>query len=204
MRELTDYICEYPNVLRDGLCESIIERFEADGRKYRGTVIGDDDLKKSTDLHISMLPEWKDVDEKFYEVISNKFSEYIEYLNKDLGYETYPNFFDEGYQIQKTCVGQSYQWHHDATIDGRFAHLRARLYEYGERVATFILYLNDDFDGGQTQFFNDESCAIIPERGKLIFFPANNMYIHRGDVVTDGAKYIMTGWMYGKFVCEAP
>jgi len=64
--------------------------------------------------------------------------------------------------------------------------------------------LNDDFDGGQTQFFNDETCAIIPERGKLILFPANHMYIHRGDVVTDGAKYIMTGWMFGKFVCESP
>jgi len=73
MRQLTDYICEYPNALRGGLCESIIERFDADGRKYRGIVIGDDQIKKSTDLHISTLPEWKDVDEKLYEVVTKGF-----------------------------------------------------------------------------------------------------------------------------------
>ena len=203
MRQLTDYIKEYPQALSVDMCDTIIERFEADDRKYRGVVIGDDDIKKSTDLHISRLPEWKDIDEVFFNVVSKGFGEYMQFLSDDLGYRTDMDLYDRGYQIQKTSVDENYGWHVDSSINGNLKHLRDNLYEYGTRIATYIIYLNDNFEGGQTQFFNDETCGIIPEKGKLMFFPANDLYTHRGDVVTQGAKYIMTGWMYAKYVCCA-
>ena len=203
MRQLTDYIKEYPQALSVDVCNTIIERFEADDRKYHGAVVGDDNIKKSTDLYISKLPEWKDIDGVFFNAVSKGFEEYLQLLSDDLGYRTDIRLYDRGYQIQKTSVGENYDWHTDHCINGNLKHLRDNLYEYGNRIATYIIYLNDNFEGGQTQFFKDETCGIIPEKGKLMFFPANDLYIHRGDVVTQGAKYIMTGWMYAEYVCDA-
>ena len=44
MRQLTDYIKEYPQALSVDVCDTIIERFEADDRKYHGAVVGDDNM----------------------------------------------------------------------------------------------------------------------------------------------------------------
>ena len=56
-----------------------------------------------------------------------------------------------------------------------------------------MVYLNDNFDGGETEFpvFGDK---IKPEKGKLVVFPPLWQYMHRGNPPTNGyAKYfIMT------------
>ena len=52
--------------------------------------------------------------------------------------------------------------------------------------------MNEDFDEGETEFFNGEK--IIPQTGRLLIFPANWIYIHRGCTVKTNNKYIATGW----------
>ena len=60
-------------------------------------------------------------------------------------------------------------------------------------------YLNDDFGGGQTQFRvggnNNDIFSVAPKQGKLICFPASWYFHHRGDTVTNGSKYVCTGWL---------
>ena len=66
------------------------------------------------------------------------------------------------------------------------------------RLFTYMFYLNDDFGGGFTQFRvgpKDSILNIAPKRGKLICFPASWYWHHRGDVVTEGSKYVCTGWL---------
>jgi len=66
---------------------------------------------------------------------------------------------------------------------------------------TYIYYLNDasEFEGGRTQFRigtgEDDIMSITPEKGKLILFPANCIFTHRGEPVTKGHKYLATGWV---------
>jgi hypothetical protein len=68
----------------------------------------------------------------------------------------------------------------------------------GNRVATAILNLNEDFSGGETYF--DRLCkAAWPNKGQLIYFrydyddPTINIKtIHTGSVVEYGNKYILT------------
>ena len=64
------------------------------------------------------------------------------------------------------------------------------------RVITYIFYLNDVNDGGETQFWNNEK--VIPEKGKLVLFPASWVYPHRGLMPKSSDKYIITGWIYTK------
>ena len=66
-----------------------------------------------------------------------------------------------------------------------------------ERICTFIYYLSDDFEGGRTQFyFNGDVHSVVPQKGKGLWFPANPLYVHRGEPVVSGEKYLLTGWIY--------
>ena len=55
------------------------------------------------------------------------------------------------------------------------------------------IYLNDDFDGGETEFLyqqrREESVA-----GDIIIFPASYTHTHRGNPPFGGDKYIATSW----------
>lgn len=55
---------------------------------------------------------------------------------------------------------------------------------------TLLIYLNDDFEGGHTLFYDDEwmlTDTIRPERGKALLFDIDLW--HRGDLLTSGTKH---------------
>ena len=71
------------------------------------------------------------------------------------------------------------------------------------RVGTLIVYLNDDFDGGET-FFSKLDRVFTPRKGDAIFFnydPAlrkeSRKMMHGGRRVENGEKWIVTAWMQG-------
>ena len=55
------------------------------------------------------------------------------------------------------------------------------------------LYLNDDFQGGETEFLyqnrREEATA-----GDVLIFPAGFTHTHRGNPPIGGEKYIATSW----------
>ena len=55
----------------------------------------------------------------------------------------------------------------------------------------FILYLNDDYDGGETVIH--DVATIKPEKGKLITFTGNK-YIHGVNEIKNKDRYTMIGW----------
>jgi predicted 2-oxoglutarate/Fe(II)-dependent dioxygenase YbiX len=57
---------------------------------------------------------------------------------------------------------------------------------------TFLIYLNDDFSGGSTDFIWER---VQPETGMALVFP--HRIRHQGSVVTSGVKYVLrTDVMY--------
>jgi prolyl 4-hydroxylase len=66
--------------------------------------------------------------------------------------------------------------------------------EAEQSLLTLILYLNEEYIGGET-FFTDSESLIVPEAGKALLFP--HQLWHEGRTVTDGRKYILrTDVMY--------
>ena len=204
---LQDYIITYDNVLTGEQCDRIIEKFEADDRKHAG-VVGEGrvrDIKVSTDLQISGLEDWDELDKVFFDALAPKFSEYTEFLI-DNGMElNYSKMDDSGYQIQRTSIDGKYDWHNDHAIDyidGSTVNEEGQplTAQYRRRFMTYIFYLNDqegNFEGGRTQFQfgkDSEIFSYTPKKGTLLLFPATPMYRHRGERVTSGEKYIATGW----------
>jgi len=71
-----------------------------------------------------------------------------------------------------------------------------------DRIYTFIIYLNDNFDGGTT-YFKELNKNIIPKKGKAVLFKSldNNgkllkKSLHQGSEVTKGIKYMCNKWIH--------
>ena len=78
---------------------------------------------------------------------------------------------------------QSYGWHCDQ--DGIVFHEKNPRWT---RIISSITYLNDDFEGGETEFADR---VIKPESGKTLVFPSSFLYPHRGCPVRSGIKKIL-------------
>jgi Rps23 Pro-64 3,4-dihydroxylase Tpa1-like proline 4-hydroxylase len=60
------------------------------------------------------------------------------------------------------------------------------------RRFAIVIYLNDDFDGGNT-IFPLLGIRSAPRKGKAVVFSTERL--HRGDVVTGGRKFILVTWL---------
>jgi predicted 2-oxoglutarate/Fe(II)-dependent dioxygenase YbiX len=82
--------------------------------------------------------------------------------------------------------GQQFDWHRDGYFER----------PNGDRsLFTFMIYLNEDFEGGETSFAPWESAAgwngltIKPETGMALFF--EHPKLHKGEPVVSGRKYVL-------------
>ena len=58
-----------------------------------------------------------------------------------------------------------------------------------------MVYLNDDYEGGETEFLYYKN-RIKGKKGSLLIWPAGMTHVHRGGLVLSGNKYIITGWFH--------
>jgi hypothetical protein len=90
---------------------------------------------------------------------------------------------NERFRIYRYDFGQKFDWHRDGCHE-RAGGDRSRL--------TFMVYLNEGFDGGETTF---ETENIVPAQGMALFFMHH--LAHKGQAVLDGRKYVLrTDVMY--------
>lgn len=87
----------------------------------------------------------------------------------------------EGYQVLKYSGGEEYKTHYDSTT------------AMG-RIISALVYLNNDFEGGETEFPNYK-IKIKPQPGMMILFPSNYAYLHRAHPVSKGTKYALVTWI---------
>lgn len=107
--------------------------------------------------------------------------------------------YSEVIQGQRYDVGQQFKEHHD------FFHTSEDYWQSertngGQRSWTAMVYLNDDLEGGTTEFFKAK-VGVRPLAGMLVMWnnmrpdgAPNNFSLHSGKPVTKGRKYIITKW----------
>ena len=64
---------------------------------------------------------------------------------------------------------------------------------YSPRTFVVQLYLNDNFDGGETEFLY-QNRREQAEEGDVLIFPAGFTHTHRGNPPIGGTKYLITSW----------
>tara|TARA_R110000823_G_C15737162_1_gene480408 strand:+ start:81 stop:722 length:642 start_codon:yes stop_codon:yes gene_type:complete len=186
------FIIEFKNACSNSLCDEMIDFYENNGQNNKLLIgyIPPVDTKTSMDVPMdSSIDKHVKLDRKYQDVIYRKKNEYIKTLiRKRLDrrpYNTAPYTIESyievsgqtGLVVQKSNTGEYYKWHSDWKPKC-------------DRFLTCILYLNTlgDDDGGTTRFTNGR--VIKPEKGKLVIFPATMSYVHQGDIVKKGPKYI--------------
>jgi hypothetical protein len=103
-------------------------------------------------------------------------------------------------QVMHYSVGQQFLPHHDF-LDPEQGGLRQDLARRGQRIGTFLICLNDDFEGGETEFPR----AGISWRGgtgDALFFAnvtpdgrPDPLTLHAGRPPTRGEKWIFSQWI---------
>lgn len=75
---------------------------------------------------------------------------------------------------------------------------------FGQRVATFLVYLNDDYDGGETEF-TEVNFKFKARKGDALMFlnvdaggDPDPMSMHAGLPPTRGEKWVLSQWLRGK------
>lgn len=94
-----------------------------------------------------------------------------------------PSFFD----IKKYTDGADMGAHTDSEDDLDKKH----------PVLSAVLYLNNNYDGGEIQFIK-QGITIKSYPGSLIIFPSVPPYYHRPVPVRKGTKYMIPFFLYGK------
>lgn len=101
--------------------------------------------------------------------------------------DDYATRFDQSFggmeivNINRYMPGQQYHAHADA--GGQNAN----------RVISALVYLNDDFSGGETKFVHFGE-SITPKKGRLVIFPSNYAYAHAALPPESGIKYSAAFW----------
>lgn len=108
----------------------------------------------------------------------------------------YPVENGEGLQVLHYEVGEEYKAHFDYFPVNKVDHQNG-----GQRVGTFLLYLNDVEAGGNT-IFPKINLSITPKKGAAVYFHyANNkgemdrLSLHSSIPVTKGEKWVATKWI---------
>jgi hypothetical protein len=180
-----DAIVEYRDALPIALCEAIIARFDAEPQVRAGTTLKTDGFGEVLDASIKRCREyrigpdspqpWIELDRGLVEAKRRVLTHY---------FEIYPwaaqlNMISSGFQVQRYDPGDEFDWHIDHD---------------GQRHIAFIAYLNEGFEGGQTEFMR-QGLSYLPRAGSILLFPPFWTHPHRGAPIEAGHKYIVTSFM---------
>jgi len=91
--------------------------------------------------------------------------------------------FNERFRFYRYKESQIFRWHSDGAYKRKPTEVSK---------VTFIIYLNDDFEGGSTDF---KAFKVQPKIGSALVFP--HKIVHQGSATTRGTKYVIrTDVMY--------
>ena len=166
LQSFTDLIYENNKALSADVSDEIILRFKRDERKAPGITTSGEirtDIKKSIDLNISVIEEWKDIDKILFESLKKDIDRYREKMEKIIDIPLWSNKIkDDRYNVKEYKPGDYYNWHVDAYTHN----------DGWTRTIACIWYLNEVEEGGETEFLFGKK--IVPSKGKLLLFPSYN------------------------------
>ena len=176
------------NIENNTLCNEIIDLFEGNKNLQIQGLTGlgkDTTIKKTTDIIVSpndlknmKFKCLKDYINELYKCFIDYQSQwpFVKNLIKDIHIGSF--------NIQKYLPGDHFARIHTEREDIKTSH----------RLFAWMTYLDDVDDGGTTNF-SHYNIKIKPEIGKTLIWPAEWTHAHSGEILGNGEKHIITGWM---------
>ena len=217
-----DFIEVIHNAIPAEACAAILAQMRASAQLQPGEVGSGvfPELKHSKDLRISGRAEWQQVEMLLQQAV---FKGVLSYLRRypqalisplmlqvqdtdgsarRLAADDFPGMEDAQLsELARTCLRPgaiNLQWY--AAGEGGYPYWHCELYprdpagETLHRHLLWTLYLNDDFQAGETEFLFQKR-KIEPRAGSLLIAPTAFTHTHRGNRPEGGDKFIATSWI---------
>ena len=184
-------VAEYENIWTN--CAELIDVIEQEANDPDSGVVfnkaatqgGGEFDKRRTNKHLGLSKTaevnepLREINNKFYFTLASVIPTYREMfgLEEEL-------YMTEGFNLLRYQTGQEYKAHFDGGTATR-------------RSVSPILYLNDDYAGGELEFVN-HNLKIKPKAGSLFLFPSSYPYRHIAHPVVDGTKYAIVTWLHDR------
>ena len=187
--EYNNNIAIIDDVLSSKICKSIISRFECEedvkstSHSIHKSAVGADISKTLGIVIDEENKKWIDIFDILHESVNKNLKLYSQVIN--ISKSKYNNIYFPYAHVQKILKGGFYKPHVDNFTS-------SNEYKY-ERIITFIWYLNDVRNGGETHFIQT-GLKIKPKIGRLAMFPSNAPFVHEG-LYTQENKYIISAWL---------
>ena len=180
----TDFIAVYDDVYTEDQCKELISYI--DKLEYNSILINEAEKTDGNIEHFTLnmsheydLPAWSWVGANINDNMQKCVNHYLKEF-KPLGNN---RFLINDFKIKKIPEGCGFHnWHfEDNNIQN------------ANRYFVIQIYLNEEFEGGETEYlyFNKR---IKPKRGRLIIFPCAFTHTHRGNPPIGGTKYLASTW----------
>ena len=194
MKLLSDYCVYIENQLPSKICDDLVDLFESvsDDNKRIFDVQG-----TSTETTFNNTLRFTQIDfTKNYHLNEELHRTFCQYLIKSVrDYQT---------KVEDFCIWAPRNWY--------FENLRIKRYiseDKGEmgthvdvanditegRYLSFLWYLNDVNDGGETEFPGLDF-KVKPKKGALLMFPPLWMFPHKAHLMNSGKKYLLNAYLH--------
>jgi hypothetical protein len=217
-----DFIEVIDDAVDRDTCAAIVSRLRGSEGLQPGRVGGGvyPELKHSRDLRISGNPDWAEVDARLQQAV---FAGVLGYLRKypqtlisplmlqqpdtngglrRLQAEDFAAMDDKAVaELARVCLRPgaiNLQWY--SAGEGGYPYWHCELYprdasaETLHRHLLWTLYLNDEFEEGETEFLFQQ-LKVKPRTGSLLIAPTAFTHTHRGNRPQNGDKFIATSWI---------
>ena len=185
---ITDFIIRYEKIFTRDECRDVIERIEfldenamLFPQPTNNRIFQDQDAANIFVDDGITLPTASIISNKIFPKIQPCIDDYLEQFPV-LGRR---KFSIHDCKIKKIKCGAGFHaWHYE---NGDV--------ENSRRTFVIQIYLNDDFDGGETEFLYQNKREKA-SAGDVLIFPCQYTHVHRGNPPIDGDKYLVTSWAW--------
>ena len=109
--------------------------------------------------------------------------------------------------LTKKCIGQPLEWyekpdlmryreggHYTRHADSQNFDPETNMWnKVIDRDLGMLIYLNDDFEGGELSFYK-LNYQIRPRAGAAVLFPSDQRFLHQAETVKKGVRYAVVSW----------
>ena len=182
---LTNHIIRYKEVFNKEKCDDIIKHIEY--FENNSLLFTPQDRHRCDQFSYNLNHQYYDINlvsnhRVSQEILSNLQECTDNYLKTFSLLGTYP-FLLTDLKLKKIPEGGGFHnWHFESNR-----------YEYSQRYFVIQIYLNDNFEGGETQFLHQGQVEKAVA-GDVLIFPAGYTHVHRGNPPLGGVKYLATTW----------
>jgi len=182
-QQLSDYIYFYPDAMDIKTCNDIITNYEKNA-EWEQSTFSNEYGDTGSEGSVKMKQYWIGSPSPHYKELHDTF----EYCVMD-----YMSVFSNVSKVEYT------DFRMNCYEKGGFMreHIDAIHRSHGQKLGyphlTSLLFLNDDFEGGEFVLCGDKYIEKI--QGSAVVFPSNFMYPHEVKEVTQGKRYSVMTWL---------